>query len=370
MNNEQPDINSPEEAANAAQSGERTLRVAIIVPTRNRCELLEEILQTLLAQEYPSDSYEILVVDDGGEDDTPDMVARLAKEAKCSLRYMLVPGGGPALARNRGLAEVDADAVAVVDSDTKLDPNWLKHTTAVMASDEKVGVVSGKLVYATRPDYLNSFGGALGLIGLAWDQHEGEEQAKITEPVECLWVSTAAALVRRSLLDKIGGFDGPLFYAFEDTDLGWQANLYGYKVLCIPQAVAHHCVNEKVARSDSRIVTHYCKNRLRLMLKNYGMGRLIMYLPIYFAYVFVDLIVRGPRIAKLRALLWNLTNLPDTLRQRRRIQRDRVPLDRDLAHLFTKRYFPPKPLGGLRRRPTEDQLPQMRGAPTGSDDRV
>lgn len=356
--------------ANATKPDELRLRVAIIVPTFNRCKLLEEILQTLLTQEYPSDSYEILVVDDGGEDDTSEMVARLAKDAKCRLRYMRIPGGGPAAARNRGLAEVDAEAVALIDSDVKLDPQWLRQTAAVLASNDNVGVVSGKLVYAARSDYLNSFGGALGKIGLAWDQHEGKEQAQITEAAECLWVSTAAALARRSLLDRIGGFDETLFYAFEDTDLGWQANLYGYRVLCIPEAVAHHCVNEKVARSDSRIVTHYCKNRLRLMLKNYGMGRLIKYLPLYFAYVLVDLLVRGPRVAKLRAILWNVKMLPDTLRQRRRVQRDRVPSDRELAHLFSKRFFPPTPLGGLRRRPTDDQSPEALRAPAGSDDRI
>lgn len=370
MKNAHEQLSDGGAGALAVEPSEPRLRVSVIVPTYNRNKLLEKTLRSLLAQEYPDDCYEIVVVDSGDDDGTAGMVAGLQQEAGRRIRYLTVPSGGPACSRNRGIAEVFSEAVALVDSDATLDPRWLQYTTAAMAASEEVGIVSGKVVYASRPSQLNSYGGVLGPIGLAWDRHEGEDHGQIDGRARCLWSSTAAALVRRALLDRQGGFDETLFYGYEDTDLGWQANLYGYQVVCIPEAVAYHSVDETVARSDPRIVFHYCKNRLRVMLKNCGPGRLVKYVPLYLIYALTDLVIRSPRVAKFKALMWNVRMLPDTLRQRRRIQGNRVVSDRQIAHLFSKRYFPPVALGGLRRRPVDSRSGHAPSSPVGSDDRL
>jgi len=346
------------------------MHVTVVIPTYNRCHDLEHCIQALFQQQYPRDDYDIIVVDNSSSDGTAALVARLQEKPVCGIRYFVIPPGGPARARNRALAEAKGDAVALVDSDVRLDPQWLQHTTAVMQQDRTIGIVSGKLVYASRPDRLNAFGGELGRIGLGWDRHEGEVHDRINKRIECLWASGAALLVRRSLAERMGGFDETFFYGYEDTDYGWRMNLCGGRVVCTPDAIAYHCVGEAVGKSDPRIVFHYCKNRLRSMLKNYGIGRLAIYLPIYLVYSLLDAALRPPRVAKVQALLWNVLRLRDSLQCRRRIQRDRVQSDRGIAHLFSRRYFPPVALGGRRRRPVDSQLSGTVLPEVSLDDRI
>jgi GT2 family glycosyltransferase len=346
------------------------MKVTVVIPTYNRCDDLERCIRALFKQDYPTDRYDIVIVDNSSTDATPKLVARMQERSVCRMRYFVIPPGGPAKARNYGMAQANGDAVAFVDSDVNLDPKWLQHTSGLMQNDDKIGIVSGKLVYASRPDRLNAFGGELGRIGLGWDRHEGELSSRVNDTIESLWVSGAALLARLSLAKQMGGFDVTFFYGYEDSDFGWRMNLYGGKVVCTPDAIAYHCVNEEVSKSDPRIVFHYCKNRLRSMLKNYGLCRLVIYLPIYLAYTVLDATVRPPHLAKLRALLWNVVKLPNTLLHRWKTQYNRVEPDRNIAHLFNRRFFAPVTLSGRRRRPVDASSTQPVLQKAAFDDRV
>jgi GT2 family glycosyltransferase len=262
--------------------------------------------------------------------------------------------------------------VAFLDSDVSLDREWLRRSVAFLESDPRIGIVGGKLLYADAPHRLNSFGGVTGAIGLGWDAHEGDLSEAVQKPRPSLWVSCSAMLVRRELLSRVGGFDETFFYGYEESDLGWRANLAGFAVVAIPEALAYHRVGAAVGRSDPQIVFHYCKNRLRSLLKNYGPARLACWLPAYLAYSVVDGLVRAPRAAKLRALAWNVASLGDTLARRRDVQRLRRRPDRELAPLFSKHLFPPVPLANRRRRPAPDDgmAPNRPGAEAPADDRV
>ena len=312
------------------------------------------------------------MVDNSSDDGTGEWVRAFAQQSGRAVHHLLKEPAGPGPARNLGAARAIGSLVAFLDSDVTLDPDWLRHAVAHLESEPGVGIVGGKLLYADAPHRLNSFGGVTGRIGLAWDAHEGDLSASRVEPRPSLWVSCSAMLVRRELLERVGGFDETFFYGYEESDLGWRACLAGWSVVCIPDALAHHRVGRVVGRSDPQIVFHYCKNRLRSMLKNYGAARLACYLPAYLAYSVVDLLVRAPRAAKLRALAWNAGALGDTLARRAQVQATRRVSDRQLEPLFSRRFFPPVPLANRRRRPTPDdaRLPSESGGVAPPDDRV
>jgi GT2 family glycosyltransferase len=274
---------------------------------------------------------------------------------------------GPGPARNLGALTAPGDYVVFIDSDVHLDPYWLKATTAVMQSDERVGLVGGKLLYATRPELCNAYGGVTSLIGLGWDGHEGEPHAPLNQSRDVLWINSSALLARRTMIQQIGGFDETFFYGYEESDLGWRANVCGWRVVVVPDALAYHRVAESVGLSDSKIVFHYSKNRLRALLKNYSAGRLVRRLPGYLAYAIADAFVRAPRSAKWKALFWNLRRLPETLRLRSKVQASRKTSDDQIDRLIARRWFPPKPLHGMRRRPLPGSEPAVLAA---KDDRL
>src|SRR5215217_8805276 len=85
--------------------------VSIVIPTYKRPELLERCLDALRAQDYPSDRYEIIVVEDGGPGEAKHTVERARGTSSVALHYFAVPQAGPASARNRGWQAARGDVI-------------------------------------------------------------------------------------------------------------------------------------------------------------------------------------------------------------------------------------------------------------------
>ncbi|MGZ4972913.1 MAG: glycosyltransferase family 2 protein, partial [Limisphaerales bacterium] len=94
--------------------------VSIIIPTYNRADIVAQAIESARAQDYPSK--QIIVVDDGSTDTTPDVVKAFA-----DIEYVRQKNGGPAAARNTGLKHVTANYVATLDSDDCWDTTYLSY---------------------------------------------------------------------------------------------------------------------------------------------------------------------------------------------------------------------------------------------------
>jgi hypothetical protein len=90
----------------------------------------------------------------------------------------------------------------------------------------------------------------------------------------------------------------------------------------------------------------------------------------YLLYSFVDLAAREPRAAKLRALAWNWRQRRSTWTLRRRVQEQRRCDDADIFALGSGRWFPPRRLGGQRRRAVPNATQAVQAAHGSVDDRV
>jgi glycosyltransferase involved in cell wall biosynthesis len=182
--------------------------VSVVIPTYNRSEPLEACLLTLAAQTYPAGRWEVVVVDDGSDDETPAIVRRHATALPLTaLRHAVRCGSGPA--RNTGVARARGDVVVFLDSDT-LAPPWLL--------GEHARTHAGRRCFVDGPAITVRGGGAVG-----------------PAPFEAPWVRLLAALdlagarfvtanvsCRRADLVAAGGFDVAFGarYGWEDTELG------------------------------------------------------------------------------------------------------------------------------------------------------
>ncbi|WP_439596828.1 glycosyltransferase family 2 protein [Falsiroseomonas sp.] len=104
-------------------------RLSVIIPTYNRAALLAETLQAVLAQSCPAG--EVIVVDDGGSDETPAVVARHAPQVV----YHRIANGGDLAARNAGLALARGELVAFCDSDDLWQPGMLATMQALWRAE-------------------------------------------------------------------------------------------------------------------------------------------------------------------------------------------------------------------------------------------
>jgi biofilm PGA synthesis N-glycosyltransferase PgaC len=140
-----------------AAEGRRAVRLLVVSPVRNEADHFERVARAVLAQTRPPDAW--VVVDDGSEDDTAEMIRALASDVALLLpvRSDDAPDGqGDRLARgaavrafNRGLRAVDWDDythVGKLDGDVELPPDYFERLLARFAADPSLGIAGGRLV--------------------------------------------------------------------------------------------------------------------------------------------------------------------------------------------------------------------------------
>src|SRR5262245_4351161 len=123
---------------------EREPDIAVVVATRNRCVLLEETLDALMSQRWPTDHYEIVVADNGSTDATAETVRRAAARPHgCPIRHVFVAEPGKSHALNAALRVTRCELLAFTDDDVKPDPGWLA-AIADAFGDPAVQFVAGR----------------------------------------------------------------------------------------------------------------------------------------------------------------------------------------------------------------------------------
>ncbi len=198
----------------------RLIGASVIVPAHDAQATLSKTLERLRAQEAPF-AYEVIVVDDGSRDAT----AEIAAAAGEPVRVVRKQSTGAGDARNRGVAESRARALAFCDADCFPAAGWL---AAGVRALEHASLVQGKVL--PEPGVrIGPFDRSL------WITHEGG-----------LW-ETANLFVTRELFDLVGGFGGSLAPLGErpfgeDVRFGWRAKRMGARSAFCAEALSHHAV--------------------------------------------------------------------------------------------------------------------------------
>lgn len=344
--------------------------VTVVIPTFNRATDLERCLGHLRHQTVSN--IQVIVVDNQSSDHTQEMVTGLVPAWGGCLDYVRRKPNGPASARNTGLSKTTTPYILFLDSDVDLPAQWIEKALAHIVKSHQLAAVGGYILYAFDPSRVNAYGGDLGKMGLAWDMLEGTALDPSIGPSSRIWINCSAMLARTDAVRAAGCFDETFFYSHEDTDLGWRLNLLGYRVEVQPDLKAEHNVSADSGLANEEIIFHGHKNRLRSILKNASNFRLPVMLAAYGTYLLADIFTRAPRGVKLRALVWNLAHLGDTLMMRNDIQGKRTVSDSQVFAKGTQSWFPPTRLNGRRRRPAAEPSasPAAQPARPIADDRI
>jgi glycosyltransferase involved in cell wall biosynthesis len=198
--------------------------ISVVIPTYNRKELLENCVNSLFNQTYPKDGYDILVIDDGSDDGTEDLLDGIIKNAPCELRYLKQEHKGPASARNLGIKNSKGEIVAFIDDDCIADENWLENIS--MCFNEDVAGVEGRIITTS-------------------------DKTPFSHYVENLYGGfylTANVAYKKETLLEVGLFDETYPYpAAEDFDLAFKILERGHKIsFCENVIVTHPPVKESL----------------------------------------------------------------------------------------------------------------------------
>jgi GT2 family glycosyltransferase len=212
------------------------VRVAVVVPNRDGRRWLPGLLDALRAQTRAAER--IVVVDDGSRDDSVQWLRDHAPDAVVIARPS---SGGFAAAVNTGMdACADCDAVALVNTDVVLEPDWLARTAAVLEAVPEAGSVACKMVGMDDPGLIDDAGDTLRRDGVCEQRGRGRrDRGQFDAPGEIWGACAGAALYRRRAVVEVGGFDESYGMYLEDVDLALRLRLAGWTCRYEP-AVARH----------------------------------------------------------------------------------------------------------------------------------
>ena len=318
------------------ENNSTNLLVSIIIVTRNHLEHLEDCLKSVMNLGYPH--LEIILADNNSTDGGPDFVQKKFPYVKV-LRFN--KNYGFAEGNNRAIKIASGDYIFLLNPDTKLESDCINRLLETMEEDKNIGICMPKMLMFNEPSVINSTGIIANEVLQGRDRGAWElDCGQYDMENQILGACGAAMFIRRNLFERIGYFDRLYFAYYEDLDFSIRAWWAGYRVNFVPEAIVYH--KYRPFRKDvlNEYIDH--RNRLRMMLKNMSLLTLGWMLPksLYRDIKSIYRHLRRKRFRfacyRLKALLWNLIMLPDTLIRRVKIQMKRVVKDKPIISMLER----------------------------------
>lgn len=266
--------------------------VSILLLAHNKLELTRECIGSIYEHTDLS-IFELIVVDNASDDGTSQYLFDLTRQHKNIRTIYNKENLSFAKACNQGARITQGDYLLFLNNDTKVTPNWLDEMIHVFQSEEKVGVVGGKLVY---PNGKIQHAGAGISLWNGLPCHVGVN-FEMDDPLVCqtkkvFAVTGACMMIRRGLFFDCEGFDEEYIYGYEDIDLCMKVSQLGYNIFYAPKSLVYHyesasftyarkleiqLINETLFRSRWRRIIEFAAGAYLDQLNREGVLRVLIY---------------------------------------------------------------------------------------------
>lgn len=248
--------------------------ISVIIVNYNGAHFLEKCLSALAAQTYSQ--REIILVDNASTDESCAFVKKNFPDIKIAQSETNV---GFAAGNNLGLRKARGELIATLNTDTRVEPDYLEKLCAPMA-EARVGACAPLMVEMERPDVVDAAGIRVDRFGFAWNIGAGKEANKFNSGREVYGACAGAALYRRAMLDQIGFFEDAYFGFYEDADLAWRARRVGWKTMFVPDARVYHTHGASFGKISPRKTYLLARNRWWTTFKNFPTPQFFFALPL------------------------------------------------------------------------------------------
>ncbi|MCB0706414.1 MAG: bifunctional riboflavin kinase/FAD synthetase [Saprospiraceae bacterium] len=273
---------APEQQINKAPQA----RVAIVLLNYNTQNLLADLLPAVLETQY--ENLEIIVIDNGSTDGSAGFLQARFPKIRC---IELNKNHGFAGGYNLGLQDVEAEYLVLLNTDVRVEPDWLETLIPVLEKDPTIGAAMPKILDFNNPEYFEYAGAAGGWMdylgypfcrGRIFDTVEKDE-GQYNQPQDIFWASGAAFVIRKTLFEKLSGFDASFFAHLEEIDLCWRIKRAGFKIVAIPQSRVYHIGGGTLNYESSQKTYLNFRNSLFTLIKNESRRKLIWLIPLRLA---------------------------------------------------------------------------------------
>lgn len=311
----------------------RNPKFSIVIANFNGEKYLSDCLASVFKTSYPS--YEVIIIEDGSTDSSLGMIEDYKRKFALTL-IQNESNLGLVKSRNKAIKFTSGDLLVFLDNDTKVDKNWLKGLEETFLSDKTIGAAQCKMFDFKKKNTIQEIGMKLNpYTGFGMPLERGKKDRGQFEKEEDIIALGAALVVKKEVVEKIGGFDQKLFHYTDDLDFSWRVWISGYRVVLAPNAKVYHYTKEH--NPNYRLYFHLSKNSIRMMIKNYEVSNIIKYLP--FSLIFnilggLSVLFKKRSLSAILGVLlgicWSIVILFDSLKERSRVQRLRKARDKDI----------------------------------------
>lgn len=316
----------------------------IIVNYKNYAEkFLRGCRDSLRAQNYPRELYQVYVVDNASSENSRKYLKGNYPEA------VIIPrkDGNYSAANNAGIKKAMEDGCeyfVIANMDAEFDKNWLLELVKAISFDKKIGIAQSKILLYPKTEEewkkpkINSLGNVIHFLGFGFTKGYNKSDYEIKGLPEIKgYASGCSFIIKKKVINEIGGYNEEYYMYHDDMEICLKTRLAGHKIVLAPKSIMRH----KYDFARSILMLYYMeRNRYVTAFTFYSLPILLLIFP---AAVFMDFGILLYSIAnkwfliKLKVYVYFLkpSSWLKIFKQRRKIKKFRKIKDSDIVINFS-----------------------------------
>lgn len=249
--------------------------VSVIIPNYNGKHFLEKCINSIYRQTCKD--IEVIIVDNNSFDDSVQYLKDYYPEVKI---FELESNTGFSHAVNTGINYATGEFVFLLNNDTEVDEYCVEKLVESINSSEDIFSVNSKMIQYNSRGLIDDAGDEYNAFGWAFKRRENKNESE-NQKQRVFTACAGAALYRKSIFNVIGYFDDEFFAYYEDVDIGYRANIYGYKNYFEPNAVVYHIGSGTLGKKKTEFKTKLsARNNIYVIFKNMPLLQILLNLPL------------------------------------------------------------------------------------------
>lgn len=253
-------------------------RTTVVIPNYNGAKYIEACLDSVFAADS---KVKVIVVDNASTDAGLQLLEDKYADRENFTLIPLDENTGFCHAVNVGIEEAGTEYVFLLNNDTTIERDCIRELEAVLDAEEKVFSACAKMICMYQPDKLDDAGDFYNALGWAFARGKDRPIESCEKQGRIFSCCAAGAMYRKEIFAEIGLFDEAHFAYLEDMDIGYRANIYGYRNLYVPKAVLYHA-GSGVSGSRHNVfkVDLSARNNVYLIAKNMPLLQIVLNFPL------------------------------------------------------------------------------------------
>lgn len=246
---------------------------SIIILNYNGASFLKDCLDSIISE--TKQNFEIIVVDNN----SPDKSGEKFKKKYPSCKFILNENNvGVSEGLNIGIKNSCGEFVILLNNDLKVAQNWLDSLFDAYKING-IGLYQPKFLKMSNNKIIDSSGNFVNIFGFGFSREKGNKDIGQFKNVEEIGFAAGTCLFcPREIFERVGYFDKKLFAYNEDLDLGWRANLIGFKSFYVPKSIVYHHGSAQWKWGGEKFYLLE-RNRWIILLSNYNFKTILRLLP-------------------------------------------------------------------------------------------